>query len=256
MPTRLITSWISGHRALIKFARCFGSLLETVAVIFEMDIDLLRIYVLQSPAFSWQLRFRLTKENFEDYIRHQGSFVRTSKLYAIEGDTSPDGSPVGKKADDGEGSQSSKSSDRNGQSEFGDALWRRDRGTCVFCYSNEELEAAHILPVGQKGLLCEASNCEKYGIGSIMDTSNGMLLCRSCHRCFDANLVCIDPISGILLVADALLANEKDKWESLSNQPVSCKSYQWPSTELFKFRKDAMDSATGRRHANRSVLSC
>ena len=67
--------------------------------------------------------------------------------------------------------------------------------------------------------LCK--NRLKYGISSIMDTSNSILLYWNCHKCCDVNLVCIDPMTGILLVADALLTTEEDKWKSLANQPVS-----------------------------------
>ena len=105
-------------------------------------------------------------------------------------------------ADVDEGSQSSMTSISSGQSEFScsgqtefsAALWRRD-DRCVFCNSSgphAQLEGAHVLPVELKNLLHERSNCEKFGIDSIMDTANGITLCSECHQCFDRNLVCID----------------------------------------------------------------
>jgi HNH endonuclease len=248
-PTRYVTAWISGQQQSIQFARSFGSLVESVAVIFEMEKDLLRIYVLQAPAFSWSGRIRLTEENFDDYIRHEGDFVRTSKLYAC-GNTSPDGSPGEKKVDVGEGSQPSRNSNRSGQGEFSEAVRWRDKNTCVFCESTSvELEAAHVIPVKQYDLLRDYSNNAKYGIGSVMDTANGILLCRNCHRCFDAYLVCIDPATGKLLIAEALLANEPDKWKRLQDRIVSVHNpVTWPNMELLKFRMNAMNSATESRH--------
>jgi hypothetical protein len=123
-PTRYVTAWISGERQSIRFACSFGSLVGNVATVFEIDKKLLRIYVLQFPGFSWQERIRLTEDNFLDYISEQGTFDKTSKLYVCE-NTSPEGSG-GKKADVGEGSQSSRNSNRSGQSEFSEAVrWRR-----------------------------------------------------------------------------------------------------------------------------------
>jgi hypothetical protein len=251
---RYVTAWISGERQSIQFERSFDSLVDAVAVVFEMEIDLLRIYVLQFPGFSWKERIRLTKENFNDYIRHQGTFLKTSKLYACE-KGSPDGSPGGKEANVGEGSQSSISSNRSGQVEFSEALRRRDKGICVFCKSNARLEGAHFIPVKQKDLLNDPSNCTKYGISSIMDTTNGILLCWDCHKCFDANLVCIDPITGNLNLTDALLANEGDKWKSLVGHNVPASTVTWPTNELLKFREDAMFVATKARHESRSEFT-
>jgi hypothetical protein len=51
----------------------------------------------------------LTEDNFLDYISEQGTFDKTSKLYVCE-NNSPEGSPGGKKADVGKGSQSSRNS--------------------------------------------------------------------------------------------------------------------------------------------------
>ena len=163
----------------------------------------------------------MTEDNFLDYISEQGTFDKTSKLYVCE-NTSPDGSPGGKKADVGEGSQSSRNSNRSGQSEFSEAVRWRDKSTCVFCGSTSvELEAAHMIPVKQYDLLRDYNNNTKYGIGSVMDTANGILLCCNCHKCFDAYLVCIDPATGKLLIAEALLANEPDKWKRLQDRIVS-----------------------------------
>lgn len=87
---RCVTGWISGAQQFLQFSCDLKELLHTVAGCFEMEINLLRIYALLSPAYSWNSRIRLTEENFEDYFSQRGAFEKcTSKLYAIEGDTSP-----------------------------------------------------------------------------------------------------------------------------------------------------------------------
>jgi hypothetical protein len=85
-----------------------------------------------------------------------------------------------------------------------------------------------------------------------MDTTNGILLCWGCHKCFDANLVCIDPMTGILDITDALLANERTKWTKLVGHTVPVSTVTWPTNELLKFREDAMHVATNARHEGQS----
>ena len=50
--------------------------------------------------------------------------------------------------------------------------------------------------------------------------SNGIILCWGCHKCFGANLVCVDSNSGKLCVADALLSCESEKWQKLVDRDV------------------------------------
>lgn len=247
---RCVTGWISGARQFLQFPCDLKELLHTVAGCFEMEVNLLRIYALLSPAYSWKSRIRLTEENFEDYFSQRGAFEKyASKLYAIEDDKSPSNSPGVKKAGDGEGSQSSKSSNRYGQGEFSASVRRRDGNKCIFCNSvNEPLQAAHIIPVEQREILNERDRCMEYQIGSIMDTANGILLCWDCHKCFDTNLVCIDPINGRLLITDALLGNMPEKWRDLVDKAVPDGAYMWPSKALLQFRKNAMQAATQTRH--------
>ena len=256
--TRYVTAWISGVRHYITFNRSFGSLVESVSAIFQFGEKELRIYVLRFPGFSWPKKIRLTEENFNDYITKVGDFKNTSILYVCREDKSPVGSPATKKEDVGEGSQSSKGSNRSGQSEFSGAVLRRDR-ICVFCGSeNGPREGAHILPYMQRQLLSDPSNRTKYGIDSINDTANGISLCRDCHLCFDANLVCIDPITGKLLITDALLVHRRDKWEKLVGHSVPVSTGQWPTKALLEFREDAMNAArkTRRENQEKFPFSC
>ena len=168
-----------------------------------------------------------------------------SKLYVCDAGT-PNGSPNGdgKKAEVDDASQSSSSSNRSGQREFKDAIRKRDN-ECVFCASRAEpLEAAHIIPVEQKDILNDHGNCTRYGVCSIMDTANGVLLCWACHKCFDANLVCINSVTGVLTISEALLSNEPEKWNPLVGRVVPASSSTWPSTAMLQYRETALLKAS------------
>lgn len=85
-----------------------------------------------------------------------------------------------------------------------------------------------------------------------MDTSNGILLCQDCHRCFDSNLVCIDPETQKLLISDALLDGDKEKkWVKLLGRAVRSGGGTWPSHELLQFRVDAVNAAKNTRNEKR-----
>jgi hypothetical protein len=171
-----------------------------------------------------------------------------AKLYICDND-SPTTPPRGKTIPDEAASQHSNNSNRSGQTEFRDSILRRDKNKCVFCdTTTPPIEAAHLLPVEQKYVLLDEEKCILYGIHSIMDSSNGIALCWACHKCFDAKLVCIDPSTGALLVTDALLANEPEKWCDLQNKIVPTCPHWWPNKELLKFREQAMLAATSKRN--------
>lgn len=208
-----------------------------------------RAYVLKEPDFNWRNRIRLTAENFSDFQKRTGMFATTCKLYVCGGEGSPIHSPGhspdikfrGKAGDDD-------GSNRSGQSEFNASIIFRDGGNCVFCGSAEVLQAAHILPVECKNLLLDPENRSLYRIDSINDSCNGIALCWGCHKCFDANLICINPVDHKLLIADALLANEQEKFRDLVGVEVFPRFSYWPKHELLKYRVDAMESATLARH--------
>lgn len=242
----LVTEWISGRQQNIQFERINSKFLEVVSDTFEVEV--LRIYILQSPDFKWQNRIELHEDNFMEFVDRVGIFKRpkVSKVYAICNDVSPDSSPVAKEIDvvDEISEASSIGTGRSGQREFTESINRRDNGACVFCGTSDGLlEAAHYLPVEQKAMLNDFDQCVKYNICSIMDSANGILLCGHCHRCFDANLVCIDSETGILRIADSLLANEREKWSHLVGRVVSASRVAWPCKQLLKYREEAMQEA-------------
>jgi hypothetical protein len=252
---RLITAWVSGLQMNIQFERDYNKFLDAVAQSFQMMKC--RVYVLRSPDFSWKDRIQLTVENFEAFLDRKGEFDKSIiKVYVCDGDNSPESSPLHR---DGQESQASQSTTRSGQREFSESLFKRDKGACVFCCtSGGQLEGAHLLPYEQRHLLDDPQNCAKFEIGSIMDTRNGVLLCFRCHKCFDANLVCINSENNRLTISDALMHNENDKWKDLVDSTIRPALYAWPSKELLKYREEAMRIATQARHDKQEqyILFC
>jgi hypothetical protein len=248
---RLVTAWISGAESWFNMSGTFNSFLSHVEDKFSIVKP--RAYVLQSPEFKWLDRIRLTVENFSDFQNKTGMFSTMCKLYVCADDSpahSPGHSPDRKVGDgDDDGSQGTH---RSGQTEFNASLYQRDEGKCVFCGSIDNLEAAHILPLHLKNLLLEPENRTHYRIDTINDGCNGITLCWPCHKCFDVNLLCIDPMSGKLLISDALLANEGDKFTPLVGATVSPRFSQWP-TELLQYRVSAMETSTEDRHGKQDA---
>lgn len=239
----LVTAWISGDKNWFHQRTDFESFLADLALSFAMRAP--RLYVFQGK---WKDRIRLEAANFAAYLESSGDFAGAANKLYIHDDCSPTHSP-GAKSLRSDSSQASKASDRSGQSEFRNALMNRDGSKCVFCETiDPPLEAAHVLPVEQKQLLKERANCIKFGVDSIMDSANGIILCWGCHRCFDSNLVCIDPDSGKLCIADALLSCESEKWQKLVGRVIPAGTPTWPTQALLEYRQEAMRNTTESRH--------
>lgn len=191
-----------------------------------------------------------------DYLNREGIFGRPKvfKTYALFEDSSPLSSPyVAEKAVEPENvneeikSVISNSTTRSGKEEFSLSVKKRDSYQCVFCMSKDHLEGAHYLQVERRDLLESPGGMELFKIGSIMDSTNGITLCWQCHRCFDLNLVCIDPTSGQLLISDALMHNEAEKWTKLVDHIVPACSYSWPTLELMQYRVEEFEAAKKKR---------
>jgi hypothetical protein len=94
------------------------------------------------------------------------------------------------------------------QTAFRSALLTRDGTTCVLCVDADggvaeggvegaEVDAAHIVPRDS-----EAEVMLEAGLVSSWDPRNGILLCKRCHRAFDAGLWHVDD-DGAAVVATA-----------------------------------------------------
>ena len=244
---RIVTSWTTGVQVSIDVTDVdFANFLTEVGESFGFENP--RVYALQNSEINLNDRIKLGETQYGECIARTGNFTKMTKLYVCDND-SPTTSPSGKTIPDEAASQHSNNSNRSGQTEFRDSILRRDKNKCVFCdTTTPPIEAAHVLPVEQKNVLLDEEKCILYGIHSIMDSSNGIALCRACHKCFDASLVCIDPSTGALLVTDVLLANEPEKWSDLKNKIVPTCPHWWPNKELLKFREQAMLFATSKRN--------
>lgn len=242
----LVTGWISGHQISMNISSDFNKFMATVRRSFGIEHP--RVYALQSPDYAWMGRIRLTVNNFSDFMKETGLFAdKLSKLYVCA-DESPTGSPGQSPDERTGGDESSQASHRSGQTEFSASIVDRDDNKCVFCECSTGLEGAHILTYKNKKLLRKRENQELYGLGTINDCINGIALCWDCHKCFDANLLCIHPTEHTLCISDALLANESDKFAPLVGRAVKAKFLQWPNEALLGLRKQAMDDATKNRH--------
>jgi len=255
----VVEEWVDGTKVSININNhtTFDKFQRDVSDAFAQESP--RIYVLVSPGFRWSERIKMDSTLFADYVARDGPFCRPKalKLFVWSGENSPDCSPGMKKMVDGACSEVSTQSARTGQSDFRNRVLWRDGNRCVFCdFAGEPLEAAHVLPYDDR--VTAEKDFLLYGICGIMETINGLTLCWNCHRAYDANLVCIDPSTNELRVADALLANEQDKWEPLNNRAIDAAAKQWPTKELLQYREEAMKQQTAKRHLDQSkyLFSC
>lgn len=133
---------------------------------------------------------------------------------------------------------------RIGQEDFKTRVKFRDNNQCVFCdFGGDPLYAAHILPYANFKSDCAAF--ETYEISGINSTSNGLTLCWNCHQAFDNNLVCISPVEYILLVVDALLSFEPEKWGKLNKKTILfARSIDIPREAVLRYRYNEMNTKT------------
>ena len=133
-----------------------------------------------------------------------------------------------------------------GQADFREALLYRDGSRCVLCGADpgpanlRMLEAAHVVPFETP-----SSTFRSYGLATIHDVRNGVLLCKLCHDDFDRSLWYVRP-DGVVVVADALLLDpiRGPRWRSFASQhklsrPLdAAKNSWWPSPETWVFREE------------------
>ena len=136
---------------------------------------------------------------------------------------SPQGSPILLVRQRSDSSSDRSSSRRSGQTDFSDCLHRRDAAKCVFCDSTENLMGAHVVEIKESDII-DSSLFGTLGLSGLMDTTNGMTLCKPCHDQYDAYYVCLDPTSTIV-VSNALLNSPdrglREKWLHLNNKVIS-----------------------------------
>jgi len=215
----------------------------------EMNVDLestISIFALYPPTFSLASKKRFDSSNYLSICKNYRDGVSPiPKIYAIAQEESPTGSPQqAVKPSNDVHSVSSATSNRTGQEDFNDRVLSRDNFICLFCsFSGTPLYGAHIFGHKEFNKIPIPSKREcldSYSISGINDTSNGFTLCWNCHQAFDNYLVCVDPVTSILLVTEALQEHEPTKWKLLHKKYVTPAKFNWPSKELVTYRFNKM----------------
>jgi hypothetical protein len=148
-----------------------------------------------------------------------------------------------------EGSQHSSSS-RNSQvqQEFARSVLSRDGSRCVVCDSPENPQAAHVYNVERRPT---RETLRRNGINGIFEAANGLTMCTTCHRLYDAHILCADPVTQRVVVAGAYLhwGDEKDKYATLvkSERVVRSSSPGWLPQALLQDRWEQYQQASERR---------
>lgn len=186
-----------------------------------------------------------------------------SGLYASISFTSPEKPPDDDSVSSSLTSGSNSSARGSQQKRFSNDVLKRDGEECVFCADRnvDNLEAAHIIDVakGKSACIYDTNELlESCQLLSLYDIANGLTLCRTCHRVFDAHLCCIDS-EGIIRVADAILTTEDKKlakhWKKLDNKPIKMPPRQYqekgPSFDAIAYKKKQFDDSTRRRSSAR-----
>lgn len=211
-------------------------------------------------------RKRISQDTFEECIdayRNAPSSGPQPVIYFHDNTSSPQGSPKRVFASKqmiapSESGESSVTSNRSGQKDYSDRVFRRDNGKCVFCGSSEGVMAAHVVEV-KDGANVDDSMYENLHLSGLMDTSNGMLLCKPCHDQYDAYYVCLNADS-IVEVSNALLHAEneqlKKKWTDLNKKKVRAGSEAgaWITKDALIYRYKVFRRETADRQANAKML--
>ena len=182
----------------------------------------------------------LTAQNY-DTVMQAGSVL---ELFLSA--TTPPGSPT-LTTKSRRSTESGGSLGRIGQADFREALLDRDGRTCVMCGADpgpanlRMLDAAHVVPFEES-----STTFRRYGLATIHDVRNGVILCKPCHVDFDRSLWYVRP-DGVVVVADALLLDpiRGPRWRPFSVQHKLTRPHDavrnswWPSPETWAFREEA-----------------
>jgi hypothetical protein len=219
---------------------------------------------------SWEAFVACSIRHFQDESRQSGIYVSPTYTSPEKGPCEDQYSIVSELTRSSVGSQPSK---RGGgvQANFRERVLTRDGWKCVFCGNDEptELQAAHVVDVAYANGHCiDKSFYGRYGLSNVHETCNGLTLCEPCHRVFDAQLCFILATDGQsakyrVVVADAVLTQHgenldklRSRWEPLHWKAVALPGderarAQFPSKELFAFRKETFERKAKEREEKR-----
>lgn len=264
-----MTSWqtLVFHVIIITSNTTLVDLLRSVRNTFDLE-DLpegnFRLYLLQPGELLGSKRRVESEHQFaclKDVYFNGDPKTAPPALYVwsmSNSDESPNKLPVSKERNrftsndaSSDGSQHSNNS-RNSQvqREFAQSVLSRDGSCCVVCESTENPQAAHVYNVERRPSRETLRRC---GINGVFEAANGLTKCITCHRLYDAHLLCTDPVTYRVEVADAYLhwGEEKDKYGALvkSKRLVRSSSPGWPPYALMQDRWEQYQQASKRRRA-------
>ena len=181
-----------------------------------------------------------------------------SGIYVNASATSPDQAPPEEDSVSSSLSSNSQSSSRGSQQHcFSSRVLKRDEEMCVFCgHTNiDNLEAAHIIDVSPGNNVTDLNALlESFSLLTLYDTENGITLCKTCHKVFDADLCCVCSDNSIT-VAEAIFSCGDNKfithWEALQGKqiklPVGRYYLKAPNSAALAYRKARFEECGERR---------
>jgi hypothetical protein len=179
-----------------------------------------------------------------------------SGIYVNVSATSPDTAPCDDDSVLSSLSSNTSSSRGSQQQCFSSSVLKRDR-ECVFCGHaiTANLEAAHIIDVAAgnnvRDLDALLRSCS---LLSLYDPENGLTLCKTCHKTFDADLCCVGPDESIT-VAEAIFSchdmNFVEHWRKVRGKtmkpPEETYLSKAPNKRALEYRKARFDEYGARR---------
>jgi hypothetical protein len=179
-----------------------------------------------------------------------------SGIYVNASTTSPDKEPCDDDSVLSSLSSNTSSSRGSQQQCFSNRVLKRD-GECVFCGHaiTANLEAAHIINVAAGNNVRDLDALlNSFGLLSLYDTENGLTLCKTCHKTFDADLCCVGGDERIA-VAEAIFSchdtNFVEHWRKVEGKtmkpPNETHVNKAPNKAALVYRKARFDEYGAQR---------
>jgi hypothetical protein len=179
-----------------------------------------------------------------------------SGIYVNASKTSPEKEPCDDDSVLSSLSSNTSSSRGSQQQCFSRRVLKRD-GECVFCGHaiTANLEAAHIIDVAAGNNVRDLDALlDSVGLLTLYDTENGLTLCKTCHKTFDADLCCVGGDERIA-VADAIFSchdtNFVEHWQKVKGKtmkpPNETHLSNAPNKRALVYRKARFDEYGAQR---------
>jgi hypothetical protein len=254
LPQVRVKEWLShGDGAFLQLRPTFSAFRVDAAQLADLDTDTAKLYVeARAPGGGPARAEKLTESSYEAFVARcvngdrPAVFVyepvAAANLPPQDGGGRPAGARLlrGAKAG-GLPPQSVGGRSSQQQDEFRASLLRRDGTMCVLCgpgraFELRNVEAAHIVPQGSP-----SDVLDRYGLTSLWDTCNGVMLCGLCHEVFDQHLWYVDG-DGKAVVSGVLLENDdggvRKYWGERAGKALTAAPAHWPAAATWAYRRD------------------